>query len=333
MATLGATFPTLVDVLKRMGPSGGIDRIAEVLTKKNPALEDFAFVEGNLPTGHRFTSRAALPGLTWRKLNQGVAPTKSRTDQVDEACGMLEAYSKVDVDVAALNGNAAAFRASEDVSFVEAFNQELNTGLFYHSVLTAPEKFHGLTPRLNATSGNPASAQIIQASGSDGGSDHTSIWLILHSPDSVFCIFPKGSKGGLSMEDLGRKLVEDSDGNEFLAYVTRWQWKIGLCVRDYRYVVRICNIDTGVWQGDLSAGPDLVSHMIDAIALEQRYLSSAVPVFYMHRDTFAMLNKQLREQEASYLQWLEKGGRLIPHFMGVPIRVEDALTKTESAVS
>ena len=114
MATVGSTYLTLADWVKRMAPGGGIDDIIEVLTTSNPILEDAAVLEGNLPTGHRSTQRTTLPSGTWRMLNQGIAGTKGTTEQVDDTCGMLEGLSQIDVDLAKLNGNEAAFRASED---------------------------------------------------------------------------------------------------------------------------------------------------------------------------------------------------------------------------
>jgi hypothetical protein len=63
-------------------------------------LLDMIWREGNLPTGHRTTVRTGLPSVFWRLLNQGVSPSKSTTVQIDEATGMLEAWSEVDVDLA-----------------------------------------------------------------------------------------------------------------------------------------------------------------------------------------------------------------------------------------
>jgi hypothetical protein len=73
MATINDTgLPTLLDQVKRTAPGGAIDRIIEQLTKKNPILEDMVWQEGNLPTGHRFTSRTSLPSVGWRRLNEGM---------------------------------------------------------------------------------------------------------------------------------------------------------------------------------------------------------------------------------------------------------------------
>jgi hypothetical protein len=35
----------------------------------------------------------------------------------------------------------------------------------------------------------------------------------------------------------------DANGNTYQAYRDHFKWECGLTVRDWRYVVRICNID------------------------------------------------------------------------------------------
>ena len=126
MSTLAVTHPTLLDVTKRLDPNGKIDAIAEMLNQTNEVLDDMVWIEGNLPTGHRTTVRTGLPAPTWRKLYGGVQPTKSRTAQVTDSTGMLEAYAEVDKELADLNGNTGAFRLSEDRAHIEGMNQELD---------------------------------------------------------------------------------------------------------------------------------------------------------------------------------------------------------------
>ena len=338
MATISSTFPTLVDVTKRLDPNGSVAAIAEVMSKYNPILEDMAWSEGNLPTGHRYTSRSALPTLSWRRYNQGLDPQVSKTEQYDETCGMLEGYSKVDVDLAKLNGNEQSFRLSEDKAFLQAMNIQVATALFYATVQQNPEQITGLTPRFNLSTSAEVSNQVIKSDASASGANQTSIWLIGWSPETVFGIYPKASSAGLVSEDLGRQLVLDSNSKQFLAYVTRWQWKLGLCVRDYRFIARICNIDVTRWKADLSQGSDLGMDMLEAIS--RIYAIDMVrPVFYMNRATFSMLNKQLVKRQANWLEWLDGtegpsgGPRRIPAFYGIPIKYVDAITSTEAVVS
>ena len=94
MGTVGSTNLTLSDWARRQ-ENAKIAKIVEMLNLTNPILDDMVFVEGNLPTGHKTTIRSGLPSVAWRLLNYGVPPSKSRTVQVTDTCGMLEAYAEV----------------------------------------------------------------------------------------------------------------------------------------------------------------------------------------------------------------------------------------------
>ncbi len=239
-------LPTLLDLTKSMAPDGTALDVVDALSRNNPFLENLVFKQGNTPTGHIFGALNGLPPIAWRRFNEGVPAGKSKKDQITESCGMLTGISKVDSALADLNGDAATFRAGEDKAFISAFKNELETGFFYHSTKTAPEKFMGLSPRLDALSGIPYSSQVINATagGAASGNDSTSVWAMVSSPETVFGITPKNLPGGLKMKDLGERLVKDDNNNEFVALVSTWDWRVGLCVQDARYVVRLANIDT-----------------------------------------------------------------------------------------
>src|SRR3954471_8243560 len=199
MALLATTALTLADWAKRIGPDGNVAVLAELLSQTNEILEDAVFVEGNLPTGHRLTIRTGLPQVYYRMINQGVPTSKSTTTQVDEAVGILEARSHIDVELAKLNGNTAAFRLSEDQAFIEAMNQTMAGALFYGNPGTDPRQFLGLQTRYSSLSAGNGQ-NILDAGGT--GSNNCSIYLVVWGENTVFCPFPKGSKAGLMHQDL-----------------------------------------------------------------------------------------------------------------------------------
>lgn len=332
---LNTTRPTLVDVAKRLDPDGKIAEIAEMLEQSQPVLLDMPFFEGNLPTGHRSTVRTGLPTPVWRLLNKGVAASKSTTAQIDEACGMLEARGEVDKDLAMLNGNTAEFRLSENSAHVEAMSQELASTLFYGNVGLDPEEFTGFAPRYSSLSAT--NAQNIVDAGIGSGGDTSSIWLIVWGPHSAYGIYPKGSKAGLVHEDLGEGDAFDADNNRFRAFMDRWQWKCGLVLKDWRYVVRIANIDISNLTGESSAD-DLSKLMIKAIhRIPGGYagFGKGKPVFYMNRTCFQCLDLQRRDLVAAGggITYKDVDGMAVPNFRGVPIRVVDALLESEDAVA
>lgn len=332
MATLGTGNLTLADWATRLDPNGQVPKIVELLKQSNQVLEDMVFTEGNLPTGDRTTVRTGLPAVAWRLLNTGVTPSKSTTAQIDEQAGILEAWSEVDVDLLLLNGNKASFRLSEAGAFIEAMNQEFVQTLFYGNGGLAPEEFTGLSVRYATTSGSPANADnVIKAGGS--GSDNTSIWLVAWGDNTVRGIFPQGSKAGLQHDDYGEVTVEMTaglPGSRMRAMQERWQWKAGIALKDWRYVVRIANVDIS----DLAAAN--VTTIIDKMeqALETLPNGLGKPVFYMNRTISRYLRKEAREsvKGGGGLSFDNYEGKRIMMFGDVPIRRVDQLLNTEALV-
>lgn len=331
--TLGASVLTLSDWAKRLDPDGKVPTVVELLSQTNEILTDMMWKEGNLPTGHRVTVRTGLPTVAWRLLNQGITPGKSTTAQIDEQTAMLEAWSEVDKDLAELNGNIGAFRLSEAMAFLEAMNQEMASTLFYGNSGTAPEEFTGLATRYSAISGATNGSNVISGSGT--GSDNSSMWLVGWGDKSIFGIFPKGSKAGLVHEDYGLQTVQTATGigtGRMRAYQERWQWKSGISLKDWRYVVRIPNIDISNLVAKSSAA-DLIELMIKA-TYRLPTLNGVRPVFYANRTVMQMLDIQRRDDIISGggLTWETVDGKRQASFRGIPIRLVDALTEAEAQV-
>jgi hypothetical protein len=333
MATLSSGALTLADWAKRLDPDGKVPIVAELLSQSNEILEDAVFSEGNLPTGHRVVIRTGLPTAYWRSINQGIPTSKSTTVQVDESVGMLEAYARVDKDLAELNGNTAAFRLSEDTAFLEAMNQAQASTMLYGNPSTDPRQYLGLAARYGAISGAGNAANIIDAGGT--ASNNTSIYLVVWGENTVFCTFPKGSKAGLIHEDQGILTVYDSNNNPFQAYQTHYQWKNGLVVKDWRYVVRIANINTANLVAESSAA-DLVKLMSRALDRIPNF-GMGRAAFYMNRTVYSMLRIQALNKSnyaLSIQNSLNQFGTPMnwASFEGVPLRRVDQILNTEARV-
>ena len=338
MATLSTSNLTLADWAKRSDPDGRVPIVAELLSQSNEILDDCVFKEGNLPTGERVIIRTGLPSVYFRALNQGIPGSKSTTAQVDEACAILEARSEVDKDLAMLNGNTAQFRLSEDTAFLEAMNQTQAETMFYGNPGTDPKKFLGLAPRYGDLSADNA-VNILDAGGS--GSDNASVYLVVWGDQTVYCPFPKGSKAGLTHEDLGEQTVYNSDGTRLQAFATRYQWKNGLVVKDWRYVVRICNIDISDLLASsntqtAAASTNLVKLMARALYRIPN-MAMGRAAFYMNRTVHSGMSIAALDKSQNVLaiqQGLTQFGTASSYlsFLGVPLRRVDALINAEARV-
>ena len=339
MAVLANTHPTLLDLKRRMDPNDKIARIIELLHQEDDIIEDMVWIEGNLPTGHRTTIRTGLPIPTWRKLYGGVQPTKSTTAQITDSCGMLEAYAEVDKALADLNGNTAEFRLSEDRAHIEGIRQELQSTTFFGNETTEPEAFTGLGARFNSTTA--ANGENVLKAGGSNAATTTSIWLACWGPNTGHAIYPKGSTVGLQMQDKGQVTIENATdgvggtvgGGRFEAYRTHYRWDCGLTIRDWRYFVRIANIDTALLNSTFSgSSADLTDLMARATELLPNR-SMGRCVWYMNRTVRSFLRRQLAEKvKASTLTMESVGGRPVMMFDEIPVRRADALLIGEGLV-
>ena len=214
-------------------------------------------------------------------------------------------------------------------------NQQMATTLFYGNAETNPERFTGLTPRypqFGATGSalNVTARNCVQAY-AGAGADQTSMWLVVWGPNTVHGIYPKGSMtGGFTKKDLGQKTLFDSQtpAGRYEGYRTHYKWDLGLTVRDWRYAVRICNIDTSA----------ITSSVVDLFtAMTKAYhripmLGMGTPVFYCNSLVLEFLHIQQAVKSNLALSLHEVGGRPVVHYLGIPIRRVDALINTEALV-
>lgn len=335
MTTITAGMLTLMDHARRIDPDGKIAKIAELLTQTNEILMDLPYVEANNMTSHTSTLRTGLPAVAWRQFNQGVQPQKSTTRQASFPIGMLEGLGQVDVALANLAADKAAFRLSENAPYLESLSQTKATTFFYGNTNINPDRFTGLNYYYSDPTAE-SGTNMINAGGT--GNANTSLWLVYWGEQTLHAIYPKNSKAGIDHRDLGEQLVEDgvTTGAKYLAYVDQYMCKVGLCVRDWRYAVRICNISatdlaTAGSQSDSAA--DLMRHMIQAINKIPANTMGR-PVWYCNQTVKTALDIQAFNKANAQITIKEvEGGKPVTMFMGIPVRRVDALLNTESDIT
>ena len=337
MAIIAAQAITLAEWAKRLDPDGKPAVIIEMLSQVNEILNDIKFMEGNLPTGHRVTMRTGLPTVAWKLINQGVVPSKSSTAQVDEQVGTLQGWSEPEKDLADLGGNSDAFRLSEGMAFVEAMSQEMARTLFYGNSLVNPERFTGLAPRYSSLSAQNGK-NIVDGKGT--GANNTSIWLLCWGDQSMYGMFPKGSQVGLQHKDFGEQVIETgadigpNQGRRMEVYRDKWEWKAGLCLKDWRYGVRIPNIDITEMARTANPRQEIIKLMI--MATHRIHIPDmARCVWYMNRTAFQELDIERFDKvvEGGGMNYMDIDGKRVPSFRGAPIRLNDAIINEEGRVT
>lgn len=335
MATIGNSYLGLIDLYKRTDPkSGAITPVIEALHTLNPLMQDAVTIECNQGTKHLSTIRTGLPAVTWGRLYQGIPQSKSTTQQVEDTTGFVEGLSFVDNRLLSISKNPAAVRMSEAQAFLESMAQEAQTNFFYSDTTTTPERFKGVGARYNTLS-NP---QVVGGGGV--GSDNTSIWFITWGERQTALLYPDGTKAGVSREDKGEVRVTDDLGNAYYGKEELFQQHMGVTVGDWRYNVRIANIDVS---NALAGSTDIYALLRQGYwKLQNRrnskldnggMISQGRTVIYMNRDMMQALDAMTTEDNKVLLKPTEVEGKEILTYRGLPIRETDALINAETVVS
>lgn len=345
MATVGQSFPNLIDMLKLTNDGKRAAQVIQMLSLNNPILDDAIAVECNMGTLHRHTIATGLPSVAWGAFYQGIPQSKARTQQVDDTTGFLEAYSAVDKRLVNLKPALAdAYRLNAAAQFLEAMNQEMATGIFYHDTTTSPEKFKGVVAHgYNKLATTGPGGQIVDAGGV--GADNTSIWFITWGTNFTHLIYPEGTQAGIKHEDKGEQKAYDSLNNPYFTLDEMWTWHIGLVINDWRFNVRIANIDVS----DTLAGTvklfdllrkgyyKLQNRRIDRVG--NNIAGSVEPTkgaIYCNRDILqgldALATNSGSGDNYTRLRYMEIEGKEVLTYRGWPIRETDAILNTEARV-
>lgn len=346
---MASVLPNIIDWARQVDPDGTPAVVAEMLSQCNEILSDMIYQEANGPDYHKVSMRIGLPQGTWRQLNQGVAASKSLYEQTQFAMGELVAYGQVDKTIADLQGDTQKYRMTQDMGTIEGLSQQMSSALFYSNEAVTPTQFTGFSAIYSTVS--TATAQIARNVIDMGGtgSANASLWLIGWNDYATYGIFPKGSPAGLQYKDWGDiRALYDASQNPFEGYTSVFYWKNGLAVEDWRYNVRLCNIDTtsaglaGVAPPDLYAAmskamvrPPKMTKRTSGITMTdapQDPVQGSNYAFYCNRTIREYLDIQAIRDKNVLLTPTEYAGQPIVEFRGIPIRVVDSLTSSEARV-
>jgi hypothetical protein len=342
MATIGNSFLGIIDHYTRSDRNGNITPIIEALHQLNPLMQDAHVIEANQGDSHLSTIRTGLGDVAWGQLYKGILQAKTTTMQVKDTTGFVERLSTIDTRYLKKVKDARAERMAEANGALEAISQDVQANFFYADTTTTPERFKGVAARYNSISnGGAAAAQIIDAGGT--GSDNTSIWMIGWGAPGTSLIYPEGSTGGIQREDKGEQRTTDELGRPYFVKEEYFAQHVGVKVGDWRYNVRIANIDVS----DMRAGNvDIFKFLRQGYYRLQERRNSRVenggmvagvkPVIYANRDIMEALDALSTNAGTTdnriRLMPEEIAGKEIQGYRNIPIRETDALINAEARV-
>lgn len=331
---VGSTY-TLVDLMKMIDPANGrLQFVAQTLARKNPIVREVPILEANQILSHVGNRQSSLPTVYKRAINDGVPKSAHKEVPITAPMSLFETMNQVDEEILRLaGGSAGALRQRKDAAFIEAMAQSVADEIFYGSVGDDVLGFNGLATMFDVSTDYPNGDSTwyynVQLGGGSGA-DTTSIWAVEWGPEKVHLIYPKGTQGGIEINDLGKQLVSGvTTSTQFVAYVTQFKWRCGLFVQDERCVQRIANIET-------SGSSNIFDDDMLITALNR------LPEMGENPNTRIYVNRTLRTQmdirtkdktNVNYTSNADAFGKPLLYFRGVPVQVCDAILNTETAIS
>ena len=336
MANVGELSLTLNDIRKRQNLDGSIATIVELMEKSDPIMQEIKWQEGNELTGNKTTQRTSLPKAYVRMINKGVPAGKSTTRQVVDTCVMFEGHIDTDLKLLKLQNDPQAYRASEIKAMAAGMTQQIADMIFYGKKESG-EEFDGFASRYANYGGvlNDASYQVVNAGGTNDGKQ-TSMWLVGFGDNAVVGIYPKNSKAGLAIEDCGKTMLEDADGNRYMGTSSILSFEVGLSVMDPRMVAAVRNIDTKTINiNNLTAAQK--QGIIEKMIIAQRKIRNMTPglnfAWYVSPTMMTLINLFYSDKNNVYITRKDAGE--MPEFRvnGIRVLQEDSIVDTENVIT
>jgi hypothetical protein len=326
--------------LARMTHNNDVINVAEVLNETNDVIQDAVVQQANDITSHVVARRTALPAPSWVKIADGWNATSGRVQQARESIGQLKARYQCPKDLMDLAPNPAKYRSQQERAYIEGMGQEFaNTLVAGSTGGEPPEEFDGLLARYK-TLATTDSAYVNNNGASQGtGASLTSIWFIQWGPGKTYLIYPRNAEGGgIKKEDKGLVYtMSDSSGaiatytynnKQLWAYITEFEWRVGLCVEDTRTVKRLANISTNASTDSNTLNEDRIIECRNNF----KYTSGTI---YMYCNETIFTQLQILAKDKSNVHWTENNpfGKPQMYFLDMPVRRLDAIATTETLVT
>ena len=227
------------------------------------------------------------------------------------------------------------FRRSEDMAIIEGFGQEVAKNVFYgDSANDNARQFNGLSVRLAglSASSDPTSANYtVLGNGGTTADSNCSAYLVNWGSRLTTGFFPKNGAAGLKHQDLGKQLLQDSEGRMINYYVSQFNWDVGMTVRDPRSVGALRNIDNGLLASATSA--QKATFMGNLIRVHDRMRKPEETILYVAGGLYTLLKLAMLDKNNVNVEQVDMANGIRElRFDGMPVRKLDCLTTTEAVI-
>jgi hypothetical protein len=215
---------TLLDLAKL----NGSDKIVGLIEEVGTVAPEVTIIPARTIRGTNYdtVARSKRPVVEFRKVNEGINPSKSEFTQRN--VGTFVISSRVEADVAAAKAyedGADAYMALEAVGVMASALVTVGTQTIYGDAASS-EGFFGLQSLATALD-----AVITDAGGTTAGTG-SSVYIIAAGAQGVQYVY--GLNQTFSLGDTRTETVRDSNGKGFTAYVADLDARVGLqCVNKH----------------------------------------------------------------------------------------------------
>ena len=340
MAELYGKVLTLADYRKQLDPKGDVARVAKILEQSNELDQYLPMVEANGGFSHTEHIEAGLPEVYYISINQGAPPSKAVVAETTEGLAILTGRSVVHKELVIDPKKRAAMRRYQGDRTIAAMGQRDARTTIYGNPKVDKKEFAGLAIRYSTfAEGN---AQNIINGG--GSTNLTSMYLLGLHEETIFGLYPMGASATMGVERTDHGLIQIQDPNAALGtymdvFAESFARRKGLCVKNWRYGVRICNIATD----DLlntsgtqatSAATGILRLMARAIEKPPKEGGSAVKYVWVgNRTLLTGLKLMAMEKQSNVLSVEDAEGTFKYRAFGYPLLQMDQILNTEAAVA
>ncbi len=335
---------TMLDAAKRIGADGQQLMVVDVLSSQT-FMQDAFWVEANDFTTHHYMQTLSEPTGTDTVINQGIVWEIGTERPVTEIIQGLESYSKIDARILADEPDPVGYRRAKDVECVNGLRKSVDDRILYGgtsvhvaggSSAVSPYQITGLHPRFNKISGITYNQlqgtqywlpNVVSAAGSTANVQ-SSVWVVKWGKDGLFMTYPRSGRGFIDVKPRpDTTIILDSSNNPYEIEITHFSIKFGLCVGDWRNVLRMCNInkatDSKPWTSDLMISLLAVLPDTDWTGL----------VLYVNRTVWQQILLEAKNDSNVFHFDEAPWGTKTPYFMGIPIKPVDRIASTEPVIS
>lgn len=326
------TRMTQLDIMKQTGQTGNVLRTAEILHEKNPLFQDMKLIEASDFNMHRVARTASLgsdPDI--RNLNEGVTETKADVTNDEERLIQVEKYATIDAKI--FNGkNGKAVRDNQNELIIEKIGQYVNRKLIYGGPADGVSHVVGFANRRTTPTDQKSQFHNVIDNGNADSGKNTSIYIVNHGVGKLYGVYPMGTKGGITVQNIPEYTETYDDGGvtkKMQVVSTLFGVGFGIVEEDPMSLIRIANISP---YSDGGAGEQMLDpkKLIEAL----NYIrSTAGTVIYANRAVMTWLTSDAVYKDNVNYDMKDPYGKPLMSFMGVPIRLMEAINNGEQIIS